>query len=294
MLDEIYKDDCGFEVALLGCDTTVFPINWFPEGAEGQVRALVDQLNLCSLANGLSLSCHMDSPLIIKHRDGEWLLVRDLISSAGVAILLNVNAERWRDDGLADLECCRLTLEGEGVYELELCRQNSVFGKAPEKGMVGTLSRLAYYLCGTSCEAVGNCLEALGYILGCGLELELRNETSLAERVPVGMSAAVGAMMMLLCRRHGDMRQMKVSVEAGHDRLEMSFDFALYDPSAIPPSGVKAMDEYAVIQRLSDRYNVSFDLSSEEGRIRAFARVGNVEASYLGIKRPAELEYDPE
>ncbi len=294
MLDEIYKDDCDFEVALLGCDTTVFPINWFPEGGGRQVSALADELTLCSLANGLSLSYHMDSPLIIKYRDREWLLVRDLISSAGIAIVLNVNAERWRDDGLTDLECCRLTLEGGGVYELELCRQNSVFGKSSEKGIVGTLSRLAHYLCGTSCEAVGNCLEALGYILGCGLELELRNESAPAERIPVGLPVAVGAMMLLLCRRYGDVRQVRVSVEAGYDRLEMSFDFALYDPSAPPPGDVKAMDEYAVIQRLSDRYNVSFDISSDEGRIRAFARVGNVEASYLGIKRPAELEYDPE
>lgn len=295
MPDGIYKyDNCDFEVALLGWDATAFPINWFPEGGAGQVSALVDTLNSGDIVNDLSLIYHTDAPLIIKCRDRQWLIVRDLVSAAGVAIALNANAERWRDGGLADLECSRITLCDDGTCETELCHHNAVFGTSSEKGIVGDLGRLAYYLRGASCEAVGNCLEALGRILGCGLKLELRNEDALSERVPVGMAAAVGAMMMLLCRRHGDTRCMRMCVEAKFDRLEMDFDFELYDASSIPVEGVKAMDEYAVIQRLSDRYNVTFDISSKEGRMRAFARVGNVEASYLGIKRPAELEYDNE
>lgn len=292
---QIYKDNnCDFEVALLGCDATVFPINWFPESGAEQVSVLVDILNSYDMANELSLSYHTGGPLIIKYRDRQWLMVRDLVSAAGVAVVLNTNAERWRVGGVADLECSRITLYDDGTYETELCHRNAVFGASSKTGIVGDLGRLAYYLRGASCEAAGNCLEALGRILGCGLELELRNENVPSERVPVGMACAMGAMMMLLCRRHGDTRCMRMCVESKYDRLEMEFDFKLYDVSSVPAEGMKAMDEYAVIQRLSDRYNVTFDISSEEGRIRAFARVGNVEASYLGIKLPAELEYDNE
>ena len=292
--DSRNRRDRGFEVALFSWGREIRCLSCFPHSGDRMAEALSDLLEKSGIAREPYVAQQSDTPIIINWRDGQWLVVRSFVEGGAIVPVLDLGSDRWRDSGLDNIDCCRVTLTDDGEYDVEQGTWRTVLESNDSPDAVCVLNRLTYCLRDASRQALTGCLEALCYFMGCGLELQWSNDTDITERIPICAAATVAAYMMLLCRRYGSRRKLDVEARPFGDWLALSCDFELYEPFDFAEEVAEGLQEYAARHSIEDKYPVRLDVWTEAGHIRVRAYLGSAEAAYLGIKLPAELEYDPD